>query len=225
MSLKIAVLLFDGFTMLDAVGPIEVLSLLPNAEICVAAKTPGIVWPDNQAVPFIAPFGIADVEEADVLLIPGGPGTDVLEKDSEILDWVRTIDSTSRFTCSVCTGALVLGAAGLLEGVDATTHWSVLSRLPEYGATPLSERWVERGKIITAAGVSAGIDMALVLANRLAGVRAAQAIQLAIEYDPAPPFNCGSVERAGPDIIAAVLDGTIEFDRSKRPRPAMPDAV
>ena len=196
MTVKIAVLLFDGFTMLDAVGPIEVLSLLPNAEVKVVSKTPGVVWPDNQAVPFVAPFGLADVRDADVLLIPGGPGSDAVEKDVDILNWVRDVDATSLWTCSVCTGALILAAAGLLERKEATTHWSVLSRLSEFGAMPLSERWVERGKVITAAGVSAGIDMALFLASRLNGDRAAQAIQLAIEYDPAPPFRSGSLALA-----------------------------
>lgn len=109
-------------------------------------------------------------------------------------------------------------------GKEATTHWGVLPRLAEFGATPVSKRWVEQDKIITAAGVSAGIDMALLLASLLCGDRAAQAIQLGIEYDPAPPFNCGSVERAGPDIVAAVLDGAIEFDRSKRFRPIIQNA-
>jgi putative intracellular protease/amidase len=223
MKLRIAVLIFDGFTMLDVVGPIEVLSLLPRAEIRVVAKRVGVIWPDNQAMPFVAPFGIADVEDADVLLIPGGPGTDALEKDAEILNWVRKIDATSQWTCSVCTGALILGAAGLLNGKDATTHWGALPRLSEFGATALSERWVERGKTITAAGVSAGIDMALLLASRIAGDRAAQAIQLAIEYDPAPPFRSGSVALAGPDIVGGVVDGTVEFNRAGRTRPAIPN--
>lgn len=223
MPLKIAVLLFDGFTMLDAVGPIEVLSLLPGAEIKVTAKKAGIVWPDNQAVPFVAPFCLADVKDADVLLVPGGPGTDATEKDTEILEWVRQLDATTQWTCSICTGALILAASGLLEGKEATTHWGALPRLAEFGAVPTSKRWVEQGKIITAAGVSAGIDMALLLASRLAGVRAAQAIQLGIEYDPAPPFECGSMEKAGPDIVAAVLDGTIEMNRAGRTRPIIPD--
>jgi putative intracellular protease/amidase len=225
MTVKIAVLLFDGFTMLDAVGPIEVLSLLPNSEIKVVAKAPGIVWPDNQAIPFIAPFGIADVQEADILLIPGGPGSDAVETDAEVLNWVRDVDATTQWTCSVCTGALILASAGLLKGKEATTHWSVLARLSDLGALPLSERWVERDKVITAAGVSAGIDMALVLASRIADDRAAQAIQLAIEYDPTPPFRSGSLALAGPDIVGAVLDGTIEFNRAGRERPVTPSSV
>jgi len=224
LSIKIAVLLFEGFTMLDAVGPLEVLSLLPGAEIKVTAKAAGIVWPDNQAIPFVAPYCLADVQAADVLLIPGGPGASSIEMDTDVLDWVRQIDASTQWTCSVCTGALILAAAGLLVGKEATTHWGVLPRLAEFGATPVSKRWVEQDKIITAAGVSAGIDMALLLASLLCGDRAAQAIQLGIEYDPAPLFNCGSVERAGPDIVAAVLDGTIEFDRSKRFRPIIQNA-
>ncbi len=218
---KIAVLLFEGFTMLDAVGPIEVLSLLPDAEILVVAKSAGVVWPDNQAVPFIAPFCLSDVPEADICIVPGGPGTNAIEQDEDVLAWIRQIHGSTRWTCSVCTGALVLGAAGLLEGKDATTHWGTLARLGEFGASPVSKRWVEQGKILTAAGVSAGIDMALYLVSRLAGDIAAQAIQLAIEYDPAPPFHSGSVAQAGPDVIGAVLDGTIAMDRSVRTRPRL----
>jgi putative intracellular protease/amidase len=225
MSVKVVVLLFEGFTMLDAVGPMEVLSLLPDTDIRVTAKTAGIIWPDNQAVPFVAPNAISEIHDADVLLVPGGPGTDALEIDDDILNWTRKIDATSQWTCSVCTGALVLAACGLLKGLEATTHWSALPRLAEFGAKPVSERWVERGKIITAAGVSAGIDMALMLASRLAGERAAKAIQLGIEYDPAPPFNSGSVAAAGPAIVRAVLDGTIEMNRSGRLRPAIPGAI
>lgn len=205
--------------MLDAVGPIEVLSLLPDVEVMMAAKRAGVIWPDNQAVPFLAPFSIADVHDVDVLLVPGGPGTDAMEVDREVLDWVRQIDVTSRWTCSVCTGALVLAAAGLLKDKNATTHWMALSRLLEFGAVPVRERWVEQGKILTAAGVSAGIDMALLLASRLADERAAKAIQLAIEYDPAPPFWNGSILTTGPDIVDAVGDGTIEMNRAGRSRP------
>jgi transcriptional regulator GlxA family with amidase domain len=225
MTLKIVVLLFDGFTMLDAVGPIEVLSLLPDVDIKVVAKTPSIIWPDNRAVPFIAPFGIANVRDADVLLIPGGPGSDAIENDVETLNWVRHIDAAAQWTCSVCTGALILAAAGLLKGKEATTHWSVLARLSEFGALPRTKRWVESGKVITAAGVSAGIDMALLLASRLNGDRAAQAIQLSIEYDPAPPFRSGSVYSAGPDVVSAIMDGTVEFNRAGRTRPTIPRPI
>lgn len=211
--------------MLDAVGPMEVLSLLPGAQLNVTAKAAGIIWPDNQAMPFFAPYAIDDVGSADLLIIPGGPGTDALERDQDILEWVRRIDETTEWTCSVCTGALVLAASGLLAGLEATTHWGALPRLAEFGAFPVSRRWVEQGKLITAAGVSAGIDMGLLLASRVAGDRAAQAIQLAIEYDPAPPFDTGSVEKAGPEIVGAVLDGTIEMNRSGRSRPAIRDAT
>lgn len=205
--------------MLDAVGPLEVLSMLPGAEVKLTAKTAGIVWPDNQAIPFVAPYCLEDVQDTDILLIPGGPGTDCIENDKDILEWIRRIHAKTVWTCSVCTGALILAAAGLLEGKEATTHWSVLPRLSEFNAIPVSKRWAEQDKIITAAGVSAGIDMALFLASRISGERAAEAIQLAIEYDPAPPFNSGTIESAGADIASAVLDGTIEFDRRKRPRP------
>lgn len=221
MALKIAVLLFEGFTMLDAVGPIEVLSLLPDAEIMVTATSAGVVWPDNQAVPFIAPYGLADISAADILIVPGGPGTDAVEKNTEVLDWIKRVHDTTQWTCSVCTGALVLGAAGLLNGKEATTHWGALARLGEFGARPVSGRWVEQGKILTAAGVSAGIDMALYLASQLAGELAARAIQLGIEYDPAPPFDSGSAEQASPEVIGAILDGTITMDRAARVRPPL----
>jgi transcriptional regulator GlxA family with amidase domain len=222
VATKIVVLLFDGFTMLDAVGPIEVLSLLPDSEILIVAKSAGVVWPDNQAVPFIAPFGLADVSEADILIVPGGPGSDAMETDAAVLEWIGRIDKSTQWTCSVCTGALVLGAAGLLKGKDATTHWGALPRLEEFGARPVSRRWVEQGNILTAAGVSAGIDMALYLASHLTSELAARAIQLGIEYDPEPPFECGSVAAAGPDVLSAVLDGTIAMDRSGRARPRLP---
>ena len=221
----IAALLYEGFTMLDVVGPVEVLSMLPDAEIRVVARGAGVVWPDNNATPFIAPFGIVDVGKADILLIPGGPGCVAAAKDEALLSWVRQVHGGARWTCSVCTGSLILGAAGLLVGSMATTHWSTLPVLETYGATPVAERCVRNGSIITAAGVSAGIDMALALAKVLAGETAARAVQLAIEYDPAPPFDSGNHLNAAPQVAAAVFDGTIRLDRRDLPRPAIPDCA
>jgi len=218
----IAALLYEGFTMLDVVGPVEVLSMLPDAEIRVVAREAGVVWPDNNAMPFVAPFGIADIASADILLVPGGPGCVAAAQDEALLAWVRQIHAGATWTCSVCTGSLILGAAGLLAGSRATTHWSTLAVLEAYGATPVAERWVQDGSIITAAGVSAGIDMALALAKELAGEPVARAAQLAIEYDPAPPFDSGNHQAASPEVVAAVLDGTIAFDRRHRARPAIP---
>ena len=133
--------------------------------------------------------------------MPGGHGTRALMHDERMLEWVRAAHETSRFTTSVCTGSLVLGAAGILDGLEATTHWAVLDTLGRLGAIPVTRRVVEQGKVITAAGVSSGIDMALTLAARIAGEDVARAIQLAIEYDPEPPFDSGSIAKAGPQIV------------------------
>ena len=134
--------------------------------------------------------------------MPGGRGNRQLLEDEEVLAWVRRLDEGSAWTTSVCTGSLVLGAAGLLQGRRATGHWLYLEKLRDYGAEPVRERWVEDGKLLTAAGVSAGIDMALHLVGREAGPEAAQAVQLGIEYDPQPPFDAGSPEKAPAEIVA-----------------------
>ncbi len=219
----VAALLYEGFTMLDLVGPIEVLSMLPDAEIRPVAKEPGVVWPDNQALPLVAPFGIADVIAADVVLVPGGPGCLAVAEDAALLAWLRKIHEEATLTCSVCSGSLILGAAGLLAGLEATSHWATLPVLEAYGAKPVPQRWV-RGdeRIITAAGVSAGIDMAFEAVRELAGEDIARAIQLGIEYDPHPPFDSGNHLTAASELKAAVLDGTIAFDRRTRARPAIP---
>lgn len=218
--MKIAILLYDGFTMLDAVGPAEILSLLPDAELLVVAKQAGVIWPDNQAMPFVAPFGFADVGSVDILLVPGGTSSVAAESDAKTLDWIRKVDASTTWTCAVCTGSLILAAAGLLQGKPATTHWAARARLADLGAKPTSERWIEVGKYITAAGVSAGIDMALYLAAKLTDDRTAMAIQLGIEYDPQPPFASGAIATATPEIVAAIADGSIAMaERTSRPRP------
>jgi transcriptional regulator GlxA family with amidase domain len=201
---QVVALLFPGITALDVVGPYEVLQRVPGAEVRFVGHREGPVRSDNGFLALHADHAIADVAGADVLVVPGGFGTRALERDAEVLDWIRAIDRTTTWTTSVCTGALVLGAAGLLEGRAATTHWLQLERLREYGATPTSERVVEQGKYVTAAGVSSGIDMALVLAAHLAGPDVARAIQLSIEYDPQPPFDAGSPEKAGAHVVELV---------------------
>lgn len=222
MALKIAVLLYDNFTMLDAVGPIEVLSLLPDAEVFVVAEQAGIIYPDNQALPFVASYSFQDVTAADLVLVPGGPGSAAMESHLPTLEWLRKVHETSTWTCSVCTGSLILGAAGLLDGLRATSHWAVRQRLTEFGATPEASRWIEQGRVVTAAGVSAGIDMALHLVSLIADPTVAKAIQLGIEYDPQPPFDSGTIEKAAPDVIAAVANGTIAMNRETRVRPRLP---
>jgi putative intracellular protease/amidase len=200
--MDIVCFVFEGITALDIVGPYEVLQRLPGAEVKFVGLTRGEVRTDTKSLALVADFSIDEITEADVLVVPGGFATRQLEKNEKLLEWIRAIDATSTFTTSVCTGSMLLAAAGLLDEKRATCHWASLERLREYGATPTGERVVEQGKIVTAAGVSSGIDMALTLASRLAGDEIAQAVQLGIEYDPQPPFDAGSVDKAP----AAVVD-------------------
>ena len=204
MSLRVVIPLFDGITALDAIGPYEVLSRLPGAEVLFAAPEPGPQWTDRRDVALVASHALADVVEADVLVVPGGFGTRRLLTDETWLDWVRRVHETTQWTTSVCTGSLLLGAAGLLDGLEATTHWQELETLRRFGATPTSRRVVRQGKIVTAAGVSSGIDMALSLASWIAGDAVAQAIQLSIEYDPQPPFDSGSLAKAPGEVVSLV---------------------
>jgi putative intracellular protease/amidase len=199
--MDIVCFVFDGITALDIVGPYEVLQRLPSAEVKFVGLRRGEVRTDTKSLGLVADFAIDEIAEADVLVVPGGFATRQLEKNEKLLEWIRAIDATSTFTTSVCTGSMLLAAAGLLDGKLATSHWASLARLPEYGAIPTGERVVEQGKVITAAGVSSGIDMALTLAARLAGDEIAQAVQLGIEYDPQPPFDAGSVDKAPAAIV------------------------
>ena len=201
--MKIAILLFDEITALDAVGPYEVLSRIPGAEVSWVASVPGIKEA-NGGLSLMADHPLDHAPRPHIILVPGGSGVDEVMKDPSVIQWIRTAHETSLFTTAVCTGTLVLGAAGLLRGLKATTHWNYRERLAELGAEALSERVVREGKIVTAAGVSAGIDMALRLVQWMAGDKAAQAIQLGIEYDPAPPFDSGSPEKAPPEVLDTV---------------------
>jgi len=202
--MEIAVLVFDRITALDAIGPYEVLSRLPDAEVRWVGAEPGPVRTDKGLATFVVEATLAETRRADVLVVPGGFGTRELIENPAVLDWVRAVHETTTWTTSVCTGSLVLAAAGLLDGVDATTHWAARELLAKLGANPVPERVVERGKIMTAAGVASGIDMALTLAARIAGDEVAQAIQLSIEYDPQPPFDVGSLEKAPAEIVELV---------------------
>ncbi|MDP1836561.1 MAG: DJ-1/PfpI family protein [Chlamydiales bacterium] len=193
--MKIAILIYDGMTALDAVGPHEVLWRLPDTEIVrVAVRAGG--YRTNSGIILNAEYSLSDISQADVLVVPGAKSCHPLYDWPEAIEWVRAIHATTTWTTSVCTGSLILGEAGILKGVKATTHWAVLDHLKEYGAIPTHERVVEDGKIMTGAGVSAGIDMALTLAAKIAGAQVAQSIQLTIEYDPKPPFDVGSPEKA-----------------------------
>ncbi|MEV0158248.1 DJ-1/PfpI family protein [Micromonospora sp. NPDC050686] len=202
--MQIAVLLFDRFTALDAVGPYEVLSRLPGARTVFVAARAGAVTSDVGSLRLTAEATLAEAPRPDVVVVPGGPGQIALMTDEPVHEWLRAVDRTSTWTTSVCTGSLLLAAAGLLTGRRATSHWLALDQLPALGATPSSERVVVDGKYVTAAGVSAGIDMALTLAGRITGDAVAQAIQLGIEYDPHPPYAAGSPATAPAPLVAAL---------------------
>ena len=199
--MNIAILLYDGMTALDAMGPYEVLAAMPDAEINFVAKKAGIITTDNGIPLLNAEKTLADVPAPDMFLIPGGPDVSHVAADEEVLAWIRKAHETTKWSTSVCTGALILGAAGVLEGLEATTHWMMHDQLRELGATPTLQRVIQQGKVFTAAGVSSGIDMALTLAAVEYGDDVAQEIQLIIEYDPEPPFNAGSPLKAPESVV------------------------
>jgi putative intracellular protease/amidase len=202
--MNIAILLYDRFTALDAVGPYEVLSRLPGAEAVFVASEAGPITTDNGMLTLVAERSIAEAPAPDIVLVPGGPGEVAARAGGPALDWLAAVHSTSTWTTSVCTGSLILAAAGLLDGKRATSHWLALEKLRELGAEPVAERVVFDGKVVTGAGVSAGIDMALALAATIAGDQVAQAIQLGIEYDPQPPFDAGSPSKAPAEVVEAL---------------------
>ncbi|WP_351230858.1 DJ-1/PfpI family protein [Streptomyces sp. NPDC002133] len=199
--MQIAILLYDGFTSLDAVGPFELLSRLPDAETVFVAEKPGPVRNDQGNLALVADRSLADVTAPDIVLVPGGPGSRQTMTDETVLRWLRAVDATSTWTTSVCTGSLVLGGAGLLKGRRATSHWLALDILGLLGAETTGERVVFDGKYVTAAGVSSGIDMALHLIGRIAGEETAQTIQLLTEYDPQPPYDAGSPDKAPAKVV------------------------
>jgi putative intracellular protease/amidase len=207
--MQIAVALFPEVTALDAIGPYEVLQRLPGATVTFVGAERGNIRTDNGFLGLSIDATFAEVPRPDVVVVPGGVGTrPLMAPGAPILEWVRQAHETSRFTTSVCTGSLVLGAAGLLDGLTATTHWGAYGVLAEQGAIPTGERVVEHldERIITAAGVSAGLDMALRLSELLVDADAARAMQLMIEYDPQPPFDAGSVAAAGDAVMARVVE-------------------
>jgi putative intracellular protease/amidase len=202
--MNIAIVLYDRFTALDAIGPYEVLSRLPGASVAFVAAEAGPVSTDNGMLTVLAEHSLERAPQPDIVLVPGGPGEVAARAGGAVLDWLKEADRTSTWTTSVCTGSLILAAAGLLEGKRATSHWLAIEVLRRLGAEPVDERVVFDGKLVTAAGVSAGIDMALTLAASIAGDTIAQAIQLGIEYDPQPPFDAGSPHKAPAEIVELV---------------------
>jgi putative intracellular protease/amidase len=208
MTMQIAIPLFDRFTALDGIGPYEVLNRVPDFEITFVGHRREVVRTENGYLGIQVDATYDEVPTPDVVVFPGGVGTRAVVSDDAVLDWVRTAHRTSTFTTSVCTGSLVLAAAGLLDGLTATTHWSAMDHLAALGAVPTTQRVVEHlpERIITAAGVSSGIDMALRLVELLVDRTAAEAAQLGIEYDPQPPFDSGSLAKAGDDAKQRIAE-------------------
>ena len=215
--MQIAIGLYPEFTALDAIGPYQVLSQVPGVDVVLCAERTGRLSDDNGLLHFDIEHTFADVSTPDLLLVPGGFVTRKLARDRDpIVGWIASAHEHTTYTTSVCTGALLLGAAGLLDGLDATTHWYAYDELATYGARPTEQRVVQQGKIWTAAGVSAGIDLALTLVAEIWGPEVSQAIQLGIEYDPQPPFDSGAPSKAHPDILALVQAISAEKEAAVR---------
>jgi transcriptional regulator GlxA family with amidase domain len=202
--MQIAYLLYDRFTALDITGPHEVLNSVPGNESIFIAEERGPVRNESDTLSLVADASLDEVPSPDIVVVPGGFGTRALLDREPLLDWLRSAHETSTWTTSVCTGSLLLAAAGLLDGVPATTHWLARDLLSELGAKVVPDRVVQDGKIVTAAGVSSGIDMALGLVQQINGDDVAKAVQLGIEYDPEPPLDAGSPEKAPEPIVALV---------------------
>jgi len=207
-TLTVAIPLFPRFTALDAVGPYEVLQRIPFIDVVFVGAERGEYRSENQMLGMTADATYAQLAEPDVLIFPGGVGTRALQHDEAVTEWVRHAHASTRFTTSVCTGSLVLGAAGLLKDLSATTHWACYPEPAAHGGVPTAERVVEHLdlRLITAAGVSSGIDMALRLVELLVDSTAGEAAQLMIEYDPQPPFDSGSRAKASPSVVARVAE-------------------
>ncbi|MEU7577236.1 DJ-1/PfpI family protein [Streptomyces sp. NPDC041068] len=210
--MQIAIALYERFTALDAIGPYQMLSGLPGAETVFVAERTGPVGDDSGNLSLVAGKTFADVRRPDIVVVPGGPGQSDQMENGPLLDWLRAVDATTTWTTSVCTGSLALAAAGLLKGRRATSHWLALAELDRLGVHSTGERVVFDGKYVTGAGVSAGIDMGLALAGRIAGDEHAQTVQLLTEYDPQPPYDAGSPEKAPAHIVAKFRDGS-RFDQ------------
>ena len=202
--MQVAYLLYDRFTALDITGPHDVLNSVPGNESIFVAEERGPVRNESDTLSLVADATLGEVPSPDVVVVPGGFGNRMLLKHEPLHDWIRGAHETSTWTTSVCTGSLLLAAAGLLDGAPATTHWLARDVLAELGAKPVPDRIVEHGKIITAAGVSSGIDMALELVTKINGKEVAQAVQLGIEYDPQPPHDAGSPDKAPAEIVEVV---------------------
>jgi transcriptional regulator GlxA family with amidase domain len=213
--MQIAIGLYPGFTALDAIGPYAVFTNVPGADVVVCADRKGRLADESDLLHFDLVHTFDEVPAPDILLVPGGLITRrIAAEGGPIVDWIRAAHETTTYTTSVCTGALLLGAAGVLDGLPATTHWVAYDHLRSYGAEPTEQRVVIEGKVATAAGVSAGIDLALTLVDRLHGAEVAQAVQLGIEYDPQPPHDTGAPSKAPAEIRDLV--STVIADAEER---------
>jgi transcriptional regulator GlxA family with amidase domain len=208
--MRIAIGLYERFTSLDVMGPFQVLSSLPGAEVTFVAEKAGPVRDESGFLTVSAQASFRDLPDPEILLVGGGTITGTLVPHHPIVGWIARAHPKTTWTTSVCTGSLLLAGAGVLKGVEATTHWAAMGDLESLGAVPVRQRVVQRGKIVTAAGVSAGIDMALTLAAAIHGAELAQALQLILEYDPAPPFDTGSPEKAGPAAVERAMTAMAE---------------
>jgi transcriptional regulator GlxA family with amidase domain len=214
--MQIAYLLYDRFTALDIIGPHDVLNSVPGNESVFVAENAGPIRNESDTLSLVADASLDEVTSPDIVVVPGGFGNRILLEHEPLHEWIRTVHENTAWTTSVCTGALLLAAAGLLDGVPATTHWLARDVLAELGAKPVPERVVQHGKIVTAAGVSSGIDMALWLVQQINGDEVAQAVQLGIEYDPQPPLDTGSPEKAPQPIVELVTAAFAAQDETIR---------
>ena len=221
--MQIAIVLYDHVTALDVIGPYEVFGRLPGADVTLVGERTGPVTTDTGTPALHAYATLDEVTRPDTVVVPGGPGQLAHMADGPIQRWLRQVDQTTTWTTSVCTGALILASAGLLENRRATTHWLAKDQLAELGAIPTDERVVFDGKYVTAAGVSSGIDMALTLIDRMFGDLASQAVQLGIEYDPQPPYDAGHPDKA-PEAVVALLRNLRDQVLFGAPNPATPGA-
>jgi transcriptional regulator GlxA family with amidase domain len=204
--MQIAFVLYPQFTGLDIIGPFQTLADLPGVEALFVAETKGPVVDHTGRLSIVATASFDEVTAPDVIVVPGGFGDREASPDHPVARWIRAVHPTTTFTTSVCTGSIFLALAGVLDGLDATTHWAAYGRLRALGATPTEERVVQRGKVITAAGVSSGIDMGLTLAAELFDEESAKIVQLAIEYDPQPPFDSGAPSKVSREFLAMVAE-------------------
>jgi transcriptional regulator GlxA family with amidase domain len=203
--MQIAIVAYPGFTALDILGPYEVLGRLPDTDVVFVTEHPGAIRNDLGSLSINVETSLADVTTPELVLIGGGPGQENQMANDNLHEWLRAVDQTSAWTASVCTGTLILAAAGLLRDRRATTHWAALDALAGFGAIPTNERVVIDGHYATGAGVSAGIDMALTLAGLISGDDVAQTLQLLLEYAPQPPYTAGSPDSAPVEVVDNLL--------------------